>query len=316
MSERIRPRILVIRGGALGDFVLTLPALGLLREAFPDAHIELIGYPHIASLAVGRYYLDAVRSVDHGPLAGFYAKNGTLDPALLEYFGSFQQVVSYLFDPDKIFEENVKKAGVKHYLPAFRKVTERHAAKEWASPLEGLALYLEDPASRILLTESDLKAAEEWLGDVDRMRLVIHPGSGSSKKNWPVEGWIEIGRRFLKRFPEGELVLVGGEADVESLGSLEAALSGGRIRVARSLPLVLLAGILQRCGRFAGHDTGVAHVAAAVGAKCVLLFGPTDPAIWSPQNSSVQVLTAQNGDWSRLIPGKVWSEVSQICDVF
>ena len=49
-------RILVIRGGAIGDFILTLPAIRLLRENFPDAHIEILGYEHIIALADGRYY--------------------------------------------------------------------------------------------------------------------------------------------------------------------------------------------------------------------------------------------------------------------
>ena len=91
-------RILVIRGGAIGDFVLTLPALGLLRNAFPTAWIELLGYPHIASLADRRFYVNRVRSIEYGPLAGFFAKNAELNPELSEYFRSFQQVVSFLFD--------------------------------------------------------------------------------------------------------------------------------------------------------------------------------------------------------------------------
>lgn len=312
MGAKIKPRILVIRGGALGDFVLTLPALGLLREAFPDAHIELIGYPRIAALALGRYYVDAVRSVDYGPLAGFYAKNGTLDPALMEYFGSFQQVVSYLYDPDKIFEENVRKAGVKHYLAAYRKVLGRHAAVEWASPLESLALYLEDAASRIVLSDADRESAREWLGSMSIERLVIHPGSGSVTKNWPVQGWIEVGRRFLKRFPAGELIVVSGEADVKQVGELASGLDAGRCRIADNLPIVLVASILAECQRFAGHDTGIAHVAAGVGARCVLLFGPTDPELWAPKNMGVTVLRAPAGDWSRLTPGTVWREVSQL----
>ena len=106
--EKVSARILVIRGGALGDFVLTLPALRVLREAFPEAWIEVLGYEHIAALADGRYYANRVRSMDYGPLAGFFARNGTLDSELSAYFAGFQQVVSYLFDPDGIFEGNLR----------------------------------------------------------------------------------------------------------------------------------------------------------------------------------------------------------------
>ena len=56
-------RILVIRGGAIGDFILTLPALKALRDAQPDAHIEILGYKHIAEVAQNRFYAQAVRSI-------------------------------------------------------------------------------------------------------------------------------------------------------------------------------------------------------------------------------------------------------------
>ena len=64
-------RILVIRGGALGDFILTLPAIRLLRENFRDGPLDILGYRHIAVLAEG-YYADSTRSIDYGPLAGFF----------------------------------------------------------------------------------------------------------------------------------------------------------------------------------------------------------------------------------------------------
>ena len=57
-------RILVIRGGAIGDFVLTLPAIKLLRDRFPDAHIEILGRKHIIALAEKRFYADATRSIE------------------------------------------------------------------------------------------------------------------------------------------------------------------------------------------------------------------------------------------------------------
>jgi heptosyltransferase-2 len=47
---------------------------------------------------------------------------------------------------------------------------------------------------------------------------------------------------------------------------------------------------------FVGHDSGVSHLAAAAGAKCILLFGPTNPDVWAPRNENVQVLRAQSGN--------------------
>ena len=62
-------RILVIRGGAIGDFILTLPALKAFRDARPQAHMEILGYKHIAVIAENRFYAQAVRSIEYGALA-------------------------------------------------------------------------------------------------------------------------------------------------------------------------------------------------------------------------------------------------------
>jgi heptosyltransferase-3 len=99
-------RILVIRGGAIGDFLLTLPALKLLRDAFPSAHLEILGYKHIIALAENRGYADLVRSIDYAPLASFFSRDGELPAKLAQYFRSFEQIISYLFDPDEIFANN------------------------------------------------------------------------------------------------------------------------------------------------------------------------------------------------------------------
>src|SRR5690348_3910595 len=68
-------RILVIRGGAIGDFILTLPALKALRDAHPHAHIEIIGHKPVAALAEGRFYAQAVRSIEDARLSSFFVRN-------------------------------------------------------------------------------------------------------------------------------------------------------------------------------------------------------------------------------------------------
>src|SRR4029079_13859228 len=81
-------RILVIRGGAIGDFILTLPAIRLLRENFPEARLEILGYEHIVALAEGRFYAEATHSIEYGALAGFFIPGSDLAADLQEYFAS------------------------------------------------------------------------------------------------------------------------------------------------------------------------------------------------------------------------------------
>ena len=97
-----RGKILVIRGGAIGDFILTLPVLAALRAQFPGTRLEVLGYPHIANLALLGEAADRVQSIEARELAGFFAKGGALAPALAEYFAGFHLIISFLYDPDRV----------------------------------------------------------------------------------------------------------------------------------------------------------------------------------------------------------------------
>jgi heptosyltransferase-2 len=291
-------RILVIRGGAIGDFVLTLPAIKLLRDAFPRARLEILGYKHIAALAEKRFYADAVRSIESGLLARFFARDAELPTELADYFGGFDLIVSYLFDPDGIFETNVKRCGSKKFLAGPGRLREHeHAARQLARPLEELGLQLEDPSAKIYLTETDREFAREFLGNASRPVIALHPGSGSEQKNWPIENWQKLGEHFLSAIRT--VLVVSGEAEEDRARLLETAWKDKPVRFMKNLPLPHLAALLEDAN-FIGHDSGISHIAAAVGARCVLLFGPTDPAVWAPANKNVTVLQAPEKNLSML----------------
>jgi heptosyltransferase-2 len=293
----VKPRILVIRGGAIGDFVLTLPAIRLLRENFPDAQLEILGYEHIIELARGRFYAEATRSIEYSAMAGFFVPNSNLAPDLVEYFSSFQQVVSYLFDPDLFFEGNLRRAGVKNFLPAYARIDDsQHAAQQLARPLERMALFLDDAAAQLHPSKEDQSLARRFLGGTSGNLIAIHAGSGSPRKNWPAENWAALAQWVVRAAPGARLLLVGGEADAAQLATVSGALKGKDVLVAHHLPLPELAAVLQQCRLFLGHDSGISHIAAAVGTPCVLLFGPTDPAVWAPANSGVEIVAAAEGD--------------------
>ena len=292
MSESSRS-ILVIRGGAIGDFLLTLPALRLLREGFPDCRIEIVGYRHICSVAEGRFYADAVRSIEYAPMAGFFNPRSDLDPELSAYFASFGQIICYLFDPDGFFEGNLRRCGVKNLICGDPRISDsRHAVHQLASPLESLALFLEDSSVEIFPSEEDAAEAERLLAGCRMPLVAVHPGSGSSKKNWPLPAWIELLSQLCDT--KASILVVSGESDVERVAGLKEAF-GSRLVFLDHLPLHILGAVLQRCSFFIGHDSGISHLAAAAGTECLLLFGPTDPAVWAPANPDVNVLRAPGG---------------------
>jgi heptosyltransferase-3 len=311
-----KPRILVIRGGAIGDFVLTLPAIRLLRENFPHAHLEILGYKHIIALAEGRFYADATRSIEYGGLSRFFIPGTELPEDMVEYFASFQQIVSYLYDPDRFFEENVRRAGVKHYLHGSPKLDDSaHAAQQLAQPLEGLALYLEEKAPVLFPSDEDRQFATDYLSRAFAGRagplIALHPGSGGERKNWPVERWAALGEKIYELEPDARLMLVGGEADDARLDHLRRAWSGRAIHPVIGMPLPHLAAILQQARLFLGHDSGISHIAAATGAASLLLFGPTDPDVWAPLTGDVKIIRAPGGDLALLPPATVARALAQ-----
>ena len=288
-------RILVIRGGAIGDFVLTLPAIKLLREAWPEARLEILGYKHIIALAENRFYADATRSIEYGPLASFFANGADLPTELANYFASFDLIISYLFDPDRVFEHNVRRCGVELFLAGAPKATGcEHAAVQLARPLEELGLVLKTRAAELHPSAADRELAHSLIESLREPLVAIHPGSGSESKNWPVGRWQALARSLLESADAGSIFVLGGEADEGALRSFRAEPSEGAIAFAENLPLPVLAAALQSCALFLGHDSGISHIAAAVATPCLLLFGPTDPDVWAPQNPGVRILRARS----------------------
>src|SRR5439155_19732789 len=106
------------------------------------------------------------------------------------------------------------------------------------------------------------------------------------------------------------LLIISGEADEDQTRQLESIWQNPRVRFAKHLPLPDLAALPERT-IFVGHDSGVSHLAAATGAKCSLLFGPTDPSVWAPLNETARVIPAPDRDLYRLDVGLVRAALDQ-----
>src|SRR3954463_1574831 len=294
-------RILVIRGGAIGDFILTLPALKALRDARPQAHIEILGDKHISVLAEKRFYSQAVQAIEYALLARFFARHSELPAELADYFASFDLIISYLYDPDQIFETNLHRCGVQNLIcgPARIVKSAGHASRQLAQPIEELGINVVDFGERVFPSVEDREFARQFLASVLQPIIAIHPGSGSHEKNWPLENWVGLFSSTSDFGNTGRLVVISGEADEAQTNELQDEWKNRNVRFARNLPLPCLAAMLQRA-TFIGHDSGISHLAAAAGANCILLFGPTDPDVWAPKNENVRVLRSPSRELKAL----------------
>jgi len=305
--------VLVIRGGAIGDFILTLPAIKLLRDQFPQAKIEILGNKQIIVLAENRFYADAIHSIESRLLTKFFSDDAILLPDAKEFFAGFDLIVSYVSDPNNVFQNNLKRCGIQLFLTGSPKLSgPEHAAVQLARPLEEIGLHLKDPAARIYPSPLDREFARDFLAGTGEKIIGLHPGSGSAAKNWPIENWKRLGEYFLSN--NYTVLVIAGEADEEPLRSIESSWNTKQVRFARNLALPHLAALLE--GRlFVGHDSGISHLAAAVGAQSILLFGASDPAIWAPANENVTVLRAPAGNLRLLTANTVIETIDQLATV-
>jgi heptosyltransferase-2 len=282
-----KPKILVIRGGAIGDFIFTLPAIAALRQQFPHAHLEVLGYPHIVQLAVAGGLVDRSQGIEARGLAGFFARNGELSEDLRDYFSEFDLIISYLYDPDDVFRTNIGRCSPAQFIAGPHRPDENeriHATKVFLKPLERLAIFEADSRPRL-----SLNAEPSTLN-----QLALHPGSGSESKNWPEAKWAELLAQLIES-SNLDLLLIGGEAESDRLERLSNALPTARLEVARSLPLAELAQRLESCVGFVGHDSGITHLAAALGVPSLVLWADTVEEIWRPQGERVTILREARG---------------------
>ncbi len=285
-------RVLVLRGGAIGDFVLTLPALAAIRRTWPEARMELAGYPHIAQLAVAGQLADRVLSLDNVEFARLFSRDARFADEQVRYFRSFDLIISYLHDPDTIVQKNLKAAGACRVLCASPQVQDRHAIDTLLAPLEELGINQAGAFSRLALKEQHLRNGRQRAKKFGKRIIAIHPGSGSPKKNWPFERFVTLAEKLAAE-TEFKPVFTVGEADSAVAGELT------RIRCpAPVLPqcsLVELAEFLSACAGYVSNDSGITHLAAALGIPVVALFGPSDPARWAPRGPNARVLHDAGG---------------------
>jgi heptosyltransferase III len=250
-------RRLLIRPGAIGDTILWLPALDCLRAGFTEVWVPGAIVPLIRTadrvesiLATG---LDTLGLPDLPPRA-----------SLIERLRSFDSIVSWYGANRPEFRATMEALGLPvRFFPALPPEDGRvHAAEFYLAQARTLSRRAVDPIPRLACPRRDGGFA------------VIHPFSGSPKKNWPLERYRELARQLGEHLPVRWCA--GPEKPLED--------------AVRFDNLYDLAGWLATARLYIGNDSGITHLAAAVGTPVVALFGPTDPRVWAPRGGRVTIL--------------------------
>jgi ADP-heptose:LPS heptosyltransferase len=293
MGSKSMARVAAWRGGALGDLVLTLPALDLLRRRHGDAALDLVAPPAWAPLAAPD------RAIDHGSpaLAPLYLPGCPDLPDCAASLRRATRVLVYAVDPDGVLAGNLRRllpGGVWVHDPRPPDGFAGHITEHLLAPLEPATADLGWP--RIDLTPAETAAAGAWRRDAGLAGplAAVHAGSSTPAKNWPAAGYAAVAARLAQH----------GFTPVFVVGPVErdqgwAAPWPGAARFPTGTSRQLAA-LLAQASLFVGNDSGPGHLAAAVGVPTLSLFGPTAAARWRPRGPHTRVLEAPGGCWENL----------------
>jgi ADP-heptose:LPS heptosyltransferase len=290
----VTARCLVVHPGALGDVLLAGPALG---------HLSALGFrttlavtPRLVTIFGGSGLVDEARDLESLALHRLFVEPA--DPGAFATVAGFDALVCWLGAGDPAFRANLARLGrpavVARAAPP--RGAGRHVARhlvETLGPLGPLPPSL--PLARLAVGEADRIAAAAWLaarGIGSAEAVVLQAGAGSPAKTWP--GFAALARRLR----DGGLpvVALAGPADGAVVDALLQAGALTKDRLARDWALTEIAALLALARATVGNDSGPTHLAAAVGCPTVVLFGPTDPAVWAPIGPRVRTIGGRSGD--------------------
>ena len=286
-------KVLIIRPGALGDTLMLLPAL---KDIGTSVQIMVAGRDP------GLSFLKQTAAECHNfEGAGWHRLfQEKPDPHVPLPVPAQDMVVAYLNDEDGRIGNNLKGCfpGARIYIRAAYPAAEHnvHVARYLCETLAATGLPIDPDRAMERAKNRALLGGDNEAGPRDR--IIVHPGSGSYRKNFPPEFWLA----FLDRIAQ-EPALKGPKKGVVLLGPAEEALRNffGK-RIPRALGMVFcprhdeLISLLEQASLYAGHDSGVTHLAAMLGAPTVAVFRQDNLSMWHPVGPCTRAIHSRKPD--------------------
>jgi len=284
-------RLLVWHRGALGDLLLAGPALTAISRHYPKARLVGVGDVARWGLLSGTLPLEAVWSGDEGLWAWLFQEGAALPEALRQRLASFDLALVFTPSFPAVLLARLQEAGMGavQWLPSFPPGGQETVAAFQARHLQGLGIpgaaapfCLRLPRNSAAEETPELPGPGPW--------VAVAPGSGHAAKNWPLNHYYAFTRTLT--WEQGlKMAWLAGPAEAPLLPYLRGlAMAYGHVLLA-DLPLTRVAAVISRCRLFVGGDSGLTHLAGALGVPVLALFGPTDPRVWAPPGERVRVLT-------------------------
>ena len=281
--------------GALGDVFLSLPCICVIRVN--SDYVHMAGPPDVADLLKEVGYADEITPSGSALFTSLYALG--MEQGAMGFLEQFDHAVVFTRRRDSPLALNIEKViphteiiitippeGVKTHVAQFR--------------LNQLALGGEsvDLRSKLTIPSPYREKAKEFLvryfGTEGRGPLIaFHPGSGGKRKCWPLNNYFRLVEKLLNHLACRILFLTGPAEEPEVADEILSFAHGHKgVLHVRNEPLIMVGCLLANSDLYVGNDSGITHLAAAVNGRVVVLFGPSDPLLWKPFGTGVQVISA------------------------
>ena len=298
-------KILLIQLKRIGDLILTTPAIAAVREKFPDAKITLV------ISRDGKALAPAIAGVNKLLIArrGF----GGLATAVAIAGGKFDYCVDFTRNDRSAFLVLLSRA--KKRIVSFRikvrskfrtrfynefvehRMRDMHVIDYHLGLLEPLGITHASREVKLDLPKSACERADDLLSakDVRRRFIIFHPGSARAEKFWESQRWSDVINHIADHY-DVDLVLTGGSSPLEQtqIAQIKSKVRHRVVDLSGKTDLLTLAALIAKARLLVTVDSAPMHLASASRTPQVILFGPTNPFHWRPQESAALILQGES----------------------
>ncbi|MFZ2146199.1 MAG: glycosyltransferase family 9 protein [Sedimentisphaerales bacterium] len=309
-AARKAQRGVILQPGAIGDCILTLPLAAFMKDVLGLGGVDILGHSEYVGILPGRTCIDGISSIDSKDLHRLFVETKAFDlkdgDPLINTFSGYAWIATFLGEPGSNFEQNlIFTANCSHSAEVItlsmkppkgfsRHLTDffiEHFIRQSGLPLQPRQVRPCDCS--IKATNADIAQGKELLKEIGlepgQKLVVIQPGSGGLRKCWYLDNFLSVAKELDSIGIE--VIFLLGPAEVDRYSDATIKNISSVARCLRDLSLAQVLGLLSCLSGFIGNDSGITHLAAALGVRTLAVFGPTNPSVYIPIGPAVKVFS-------------------------
>jgi len=302
---------LIIQPGAVGDVILTLPLVRLLKSRLGLTRVDMMAHTEPLELLAGRSAIDRGIVIETVELHKLFEDPEQFDlpegDRLIELFRPYEIIVTFLADPQGRFGRNLLYTSIMTHAAEVMELELKPPARypghvvgfylrqftrQWAWWEKwDLKPYCRLDEPLVFPDRADRERACRLLREKQLTRqkptVALHPGSGAQRKCWPLKNYQRLAALLAEK--GFQVVFLVGPVEQDRWGLEIIRDLDRQVPVLEGLTLPEVAGVLTQCRAYIGNDSGISHLAGAVGIPALIIFGASQARQWKPLGPCVHV---------------------------